>query len=51
MHRIHNEHPEYGWDRNKGYGTATHRNALLKYGITHHHRRSFQILPGQLPLF
>ena len=51
MYRIHQEHPEYGWDRNKGYGTATHRKALLKYGITPHHRRSFQILPGQLPLF
>jgi len=51
MHRIHNEHPEYGWDRNKGYGTAIHRNALLKYGITPHHRRSFQIIPGQTPLF
>ena len=51
MHRIHLEHPEYGWDRNKGYGTAIHRNALLKYGITPHHRRSFQILPGQTPLF
>jgi ribonuclease HII len=46
MHRIHNEHPEYGWDRNKGYGTAIHRNALLKYGMTPHHRRSFQLLPG-----
>lgn len=51
MHQIHPEHPEYGWDRNKGYGTATHRKALLKYGITPHHRRSFQLLPGQLPLF
>ena len=51
MHRIHTEHPEYGWNKNKGYGTATHRAALLKYGITPHHRTSFQILPGQIPLF
>ncbi|MFM7672447.1 MAG: ribonuclease HII [Bacteroidota bacterium] len=51
MHRIHQEFPQYRWDQNKGYGTATHRNALLKYGITPHHRRSFQILPPQMPLF
>ena len=51
MYRIHAEHPQYGWDRNKGYGTAIHRNALEKYGITPHHRRSFQILPEQTPLF
>ena len=48
MYRIHAEHPQYGWDRNKGYGTAIHRNALEKYGITPHHRRSFQILPGKI---
>ncbi len=51
MHRIHQEYPQYGWDRNKGYGTATHRNALEKHGLTPHHRRSFQILPTQMPLF
>jgi tRNA A37 threonylcarbamoyladenosine dehydratase len=34
-----------------GYGTATHRKALEVYGLTPHHRKSFQILPGQLPLF
>lgn len=51
MHRIHREFPQYGWDRNKGYGTATHRNALEKHGLTPHHRRSFQLLPTQIPLF
>ena len=51
MHRIHEEFPQYQWNRNKGYGTATHRKALEVHGLTPHHRKSFQILPGQLPLF
>ena len=51
MHRIHKDFPQYGWDQNKGYGTATHRNALQIHGLSRHHRRSFQILPTQMPLF
>jgi ribonuclease HII len=34
-------HPGYGWERNKGYGTAQHAAALLALGITRHHRLSF----------
>ncbi|MEM6547535.1 MAG: ribonuclease HII [Pseudomonadota bacterium] len=34
--------PDYGWERNKGYGTAAHRNALERYGVSPHHRRSFK---------
>ncbi|MGQ0565392.1 MAG: ribonuclease HII [Gemmobacter sp.] len=33
--------PVYGWDRNMGYPTATHRKALLDFGVTPHHRRSY----------
>jgi len=33
--------PAYGWERNAGYGTAEHRAALLRHGISPHHRRSF----------
>ena len=33
--------PAYGWCQNKGYGTDQHQKALLKYGISPHHRRSF----------
>lgn len=32
---------KYGWERNKGYGTKEHREAILKHGITSHHRRKF----------
>ena len=34
-------HPGYGWERNAGYPTVEHRNALISLGITVHHRRSF----------
>jgi ribonuclease HII len=35
------QYPGYGWDRNMGYPTADHRAALIRLGITPHHRRSF----------
>lgn len=41
MHELHMRHPEYAWDRNKGYGTAAHLEALRHHGPTPHHRRSF----------
>ena len=31
-------YPVYGWDRNKGYGTAYHRQAIEKYGWSNEHR-------------
>ncbi|HEY0269780.1 MAG TPA: ribonuclease HII [Sphingomonas sp.] len=34
-------HPGYGWRRNKGYGTAAHREALERLGPSPLHRRSF----------
>lgn len=50
MHRIHEEHPQYGWDKNMGYATAIHRKALLEHGFTPYHRKSFH-LKNQLSLF
>ena len=41
MSRLAVVYPGYGWDRNAGYGTAEHRDALTRCGITPHHRRSF----------
>jgi ribonuclease HII len=35
-------YPQYGWDRNAGYGTQDHRDAILELGLTPHHRRSFE---------
>lgn len=41
MLALHQQHPVYGWDRNKGYGTPDHLSALKAHGCTPHHRRSF----------
>ena len=45
MQSIHAEFSHYGWDKNKGYGTAIHRAAIAEYGICVHHRKSFNIQP------
>ncbi len=42
MGQLADVHPAYGWERNKGYGTAEHNAALKKFGVTPHHRRSFK---------
>ncbi|OYV67640.1 MAG: ribonuclease HII, partial [Gemmatimonadetes bacterium 21-71-4] len=34
-------HPLYHWERNVGYGTPAHLEALWAHGATRHHRRSF----------
>lgn len=41
MKELAKAHPEYGWDRNAGYGTKEHILAIEKYGITPIHRRSY----------
>jgi ribonuclease HII len=51
MLRLHNEFPNYGWDRNKGYPTREHRLAIREYGLTPYHRLSFNHSEGQLELF
>lgn len=50
MENLHNEFPHYHWNKNKGYPTKDHRDALRRYGITQYHRRSFKLLPDQLTL-
>ena len=50
MEKIHYEFPEYGWIKNKGYPTSAHREALLKYGITPYHRKSFNLIDTQLKI-
>jgi ribonuclease HII len=51
MLELHNSFPEFGWDSNKGYGTAKHVAALRNYGQTTHHRKSFTLKNKQLTLF
>jgi len=50
MEKIHNEYPDYGWDKNKGYPTSFHREALLKHGVSPYHRRSFSLFNTQLTI-
>lgn len=42
MTELDHRHPEYGFVRHKGYGTAAHIQALLKHGAIAQHRRSFR---------
>ncbi|NVJ48786.1 MAG: ribonuclease HII [Gammaproteobacteria bacterium] len=49
MQEWHKQFPEYGFDRNKGYPTAQHRNALVQLGLTPIHRKSYA--PVQKVLF
>lgn len=51
MHKLANEFPHYDWLSNKGYPTIKHRNAILQYGISSHHRKTFRVTDPQLKLF
>lgn len=44
-------YPEYGFDINKGYGTAEHLDAISRVGLCPLHRRTFSTGGGTLPLF
>ncbi len=51
MRRLHEEFPHYNWEKNKGYPTRDHRLAIREYGLSPHHRLSFNPSLGQLELF
>ena len=51
MVKLHEQFPQYGWDKNKGYGTAVHRKAIVQYGLCEHHRKSFNLIPTQKAIF
>lgn len=42
MCEVAKQYPEYGFEKHVGYGTALHREAVLKYGVTPEHRKSFE---------
>ena len=50
MSKIHQKFPMYNWQKNKGYPTKEHRDAIRKFGATKYHRKSFKLLPEQLKL-
>ena len=45
MENLHAAYPIYGWNKNKGYGTKDHRDAISVHGLCEHHRKSYNILP------
>jgi ribonuclease HII len=47
MYHLHAEHPQFNWAVNKGYPTEEHREALLRFGPTPHHRLSFKVKAHQ----
>jgi ribonuclease HII len=50
MLKAHQINPEYAWNKNKGYPTKAHREAIRKSGTTDIHRLSFRLLPEELEL-
>lgn len=51
MNKLAEEYPVYGWQKNKGYPTKQHREAIKQYGVSPYHRMSYNLLgDGQLSL-
>lgn len=50
MEKIDNNN-KYNWRKNKGYPTKEHRLIMRQIGISHQHRKSFQLLKKQIKLF
>jgi ribonuclease HII len=48
MHALSEKHPQFGWPQNKGYPTRSHREAILRWGPTPLHRRTFRGTQGRL---
>ena len=51
MMQLAQEFPGYGWEKNKGYPTREHRQAVARLGATPHHRMTFLHEKDQLTLF
>lgn len=51
MYRIAEEYPHYNWRKNKGYPTRDHRAAIREFGLSPHHRLTFNHGTEQLELF
>jgi len=51
MRELAKEHPQYGWDRNFGYPTKEHIEAIRQFGYTPYHRKSFHVKELEPTLF
>ena len=47
MKALAQEFPQYGWDKNMGYPSKAHRQAIRQYGPTPYHRMTFRLLPEE----
>lgn len=50
MKALHKEFNLYDWENNKGYPTKKHRSAIVKYGISPYHRKSYKLIDEQLDI-
>lgn len=50
MAALHQKYPQYEWNKNMGYPTRAHRQAIYMHGPTPYHRRSFRLLDEQMRL-
>ena len=50
VYKMSKKFKKYLWDKNSGYGTKDHIQAIKKFGITKHHRRTFQPVHNILSL-
>jgi len=51
MNKIHEEYPQYAWNKNKGYPAKVHREAISQFGTTPYHRLSFNLLGEKEQLY
>ncbi len=49
MTALSRKYPQYGWERNSGYPTAEHLQAIAEHGLTPHHRRSYSPCAPTIP--
>jgi ribonuclease HII len=48
MKQLAKQYPNYDWEKNKGYPTKAHREAIRLHGATEFHRKSFRLLPDMI---
>ena len=51
MRQLAQEYPQYGWEKNMGYPTPAHVQAIIDHGYTPHHRKSFHLKQLEPTLF
>ena len=47
---LHEKFPHYSWNTNKGYATITHRNSIIKNGLSIFHRKTFRVIDPQMDI-